>query len=540
MNRVEKGIAELTRSFDETLYPEEFLKQFDQLECLAQGHGTETFLVSEKSDASLYVAKCYDKSAYKDINESEILLKLHYNGLPTFKAAFENNRVLLTVRTYIEGVPLDHFVKKRALSETQIIALCVQLCDILSYLHGQDKPIIHRDIKPQNIIVQPDGTIVLIDFDIARQYREDAETDTQCFGTLLYAPPEQYGFSQTDCRTDIYSLGVLLRFLLTGSENEQPDKPLSKPMKRIIDRCTAFSPRDRFASAASVKKALLRLEGRRKHKSVLQISFAAGAGALIFLCLGFGLGRYTSILTPVPTGSTVVFKEPLIEAAARAQLRKTHDEPLTAEELEAIRELYIFGMEVSATREPFDNAQVGSDHFTRGDIASLEDLALMPNIEELQISYQDLDDLTGISALKNPVSINLMYTQITDVAELAGKQSLLSLNLYETNVTDVSCLDTCRRLEYLELGHTLVSAPEDCGGFSTVTELSLIGLKWDTLDGLERYTSLETLHLKNAQIGSIDALESIPTLRTILANGEIYERVKAMFENAGVKVIFQE
>ena len=164
----------------------------------------------------------------------------------------------------------------------------------------------------------------------------------------------------------------------------------------------------------------------------------------------------------------------------------------------------------------------------------------MPNIEELQISYQDLDDLTGISALKNPVSINLMYTQITDVAELAGKQSLLSLNLYETNVTDVSCLDTCRRLEYLELGHTLVSAPEDCGGFSTVTELSLIGLKWDTLDGLERYTSLETLHLKNAQIGSIDALESIPTLRTILANGEIYERVRAMFENAGVTVIVQE
>jgi Leucine-rich repeat (LRR) protein len=75
---------------------------------------------------------------------------------------------------------------------------------------------------------------------------------------------------------------------------------------------------------------------------------------------------------------------------------------------------------------------------------------------------------------------------------------------------------------------------------STITELSLIGLKWDTLDGLERYTSLETLYLKNAQIGSIDALESIHTLRTISANGEIYERIMTMFENAGVTVIFQE
>ena len=538
MNRVEKGITELTRSFDETLYPEEFLCEYNQLECLAHGHGTETFLICRRDDDFLYIAKCYDKSVYSDIKEGDILSKLHFNGLPTYQATFENNRVLVTVRTYIEGMPLDQFTEKGVLTEERAIAFCVQLCDILSYLHGQEKPVIHRDIKPQNIIVQPNGTIALIDFDIARQFSEVAETDTQFFGTRLYAPPEQYGFSQTDCRTDIYSLGVLLRFLLTGSEKEQPDKPLSKPMKRIIDRCTAFSPKDRFACAASVKKALLFLDKRYKQKRVLLMSFAAVA--LVFLCLGFALGRYTSVLIPAPSATTVKFKEPLIEAAARIQLGKTEDEPLTAEELETVRELYIFGTEVSTTRGTFDNAPVDGGRFTRGSIASLEDLALMPSIEELQISYQDLDDLTGISALKHPVSINLMYTQITDVSELAGKQTLLSLNLYETNVSDVSCLDTCQRLEYLELGHTFVSSPEACGGFSTVTELSLIGLKWDTLDQLERYTSLQTLYLADAQIGSVDALKSIPTLRAILANGEIYERVKAMFENSKVSVILQE
>ena len=90
------------------------------------------------------------------------------------------------------------------------------------------------------------------------------------------------------------------------------------------------------------------------------------------------------------------------------------------------------------------------------------------------------------------------------------------------------------------MGHTFVSSPEACGGFSTVTELSLIGLKWGTLDQLERYTSLQTLYLADAQIGSVDALKSIPTLRAILANGEIYERAKAMFENSKVSVILQE
>lgn len=537
MNRIEKGIAELKRSFDATLYPAEFLAEYDQLECLAHSHGTETFLVSGKNDGALYVAKCYDKSVYRTVNESDILTAIHFNGLPAYTATFENDRVLVTVREYVEGTPLDQYAKKGKLPEKQAVAFCIQLCDILSYLHGQEKPIIHRDIKPQNIIVRQDGTIALIDFDIARQYSEDAETDTQFFGTRVYAPPEQYGFSQTDCRTDIYSLGVLLRYLLTGSEKEQSIKPLSKPMKRIIDRCTAFSPRDRFVSAEALKRALLLSDGQHKQKKILLLSFVATA--LLFLCIGFALGRYTPFLILTSAGETVAFKEPLIEAAARVQLGKTENEPLTAEELETIRELYIFGTEVSATREAFENALADSDRYTRGGITTLQDLALMPNIEEMQISYQDLEDITGILALKHPVSIILMYTQITDVSEIAGKQSLLSLNLYETNVSDVSCLDACQRLTYLELGHTFVNAPEACGGFSTVTELSLIGLNWSALNGIERYTALETLNLLDAEIASLDALKELPALKEIKANGELYERLAEMFADTDVTIIKQ-
>jgi hypothetical protein len=202
-----------------------------------------------------------------------------------------------------------------------------------------------------------------------------------------------------------------------------------------------ISPRERSPRGVG-KKALLRLEADQTQE---RFTYILGGGASIYILCS--VSGWCGILHPdAGSDRSTYIKEPLIEAAARAQLRKTHDEPLTAEELKTVRRTLYLGTEISATREPFDNAQVDSDRFTRGDIASLEDLALMPNIEELQISYQDLDDLTGISALKNPVSINLMYTQIADIAELAGKQSLLSLNLYETNVTDVSCLATCRRL----------------------------------------------------------------------------------------------
>ncbi len=533
MNRAEQVAAELKRSFTEAPYPAEFLEQYDQLECFSHSRGTETFLVREKGSGVLYVAKCFDKSVCTVVHGSEILLRLHRDGLPAYAASYENARVSVTVREYVEGTPLDLYAEKNPLSERQACRICIQLCDILRYLHGQEKPVIHRDIKPQNIIVRPDGTVTLIDFDIARQYSDGAETDTQFLGTRVYAPPEQYGFSQTDCRADIYSLGVLLRFLLTGSEKERPDKPLSKRMKRIVGRCTAFSPNDRFASADAVKRALLRAGEQHRRRVTLSLSFAATA--LLFLCAGFAAGRYTSVFTPAAAAETAVFREPLIEAAARAQLGKSETEPVTAAELETVRELYIFGTAVSATRDPFDNKS--TEHAPRGGITSLDDLKLMPNIEELLVAYQDLEDISGIAALKNPVSVGLLHTRVSDVSALSGKPSLLSLNLYGTNVSDVSCLNSCARLEYLELGGTLVASPDALGGFDTVTELSLIGLTLDTLDGIERFSRLETLNLSNAEIGSIDTLKNLPSLHVVTADGELRERLSELFAGTDVSLV---
>jgi serine/threonine protein kinase len=128
------------------------------------------------------------------------------------------------VRQYVRGVPLNRL--RERLTRDQAVAVAIQLCGVLRYLHEQTPPVIHRDIKPQNIILSDDGLATLIDFGISRYYDKNARSDTVCFGTQEFAPPEQYGFSQTDCRADIFSLGVLLGWMLTGQTSDFviPDK----------------------------------------------------------------------------------------------------------------------------------------------------------------------------------------------------------------------------------------------------------------------------------------------------------------------------
>ena len=209
-------LASILNSDVNSEYPSEFKAQYDIMECLSEQQGITTFLVMDHNGNSA-VAKCYDRSLWTLTDNSAILSSLDHKGLPKQIASFENENVLITVREYADRIPLSRYAQENELTQTEIIRICTGLCDILAYLHHRKEPIIHRDIKPQNIIIGSDGSVSLIDFDIARVYRAGHETDTVFFGTLAYAPPEQYGFSQTDALTDIYSLGIVLRWLLTGS-----------------------------------------------------------------------------------------------------------------------------------------------------------------------------------------------------------------------------------------------------------------------------------------------------------------------------------
>lgn len=154
---------------------------------------------------------------------------------------------------YIDGQTLTTVLQERVtVSESVAAWYITQLCEVLSIIHKAG--LIHRDIKPSNVMVTSDDKLYLIDFDIARSHKANQASDTELLGTQGYAAPEQFGFRQTDVRTDIYAAGVLMNQLLTG---EMPQKQLPRgSIAKIILRCTDIDPRRRYRSANALKRVL--------------------------------------------------------------------------------------------------------------------------------------------------------------------------------------------------------------------------------------------------------------------------------------------
>ena len=203
------------------------------------------------------------------IAETELLKKLHHPFLPGIADVIEREDNLLIVMDYVEGRSLETLLQEQgALEQEEVVSLGKQLCQVLEYLHRQNPPVIYRDMKPSNIMLQPDGTIKLIDFGTAREWKlQEEQEDTVCLGTPGYAAPEQWGGNgQTDIRTDIYGLGETLYHLLTGHCPEgvfSERKPvyfwnprLSSGLEEILQRCTKRNPEERYQSCEEVQEAL--------------------------------------------------------------------------------------------------------------------------------------------------------------------------------------------------------------------------------------------------------------------------------------------
>ena len=144
------------------------------------------------------------------IAEANLMKKLDHPALPRIVDIIDSRDTIYVIMDYIEGEPLSRILEREGPQpEEDVLEWARQLCDVLSYLHTRKPPVIYRDMKPGNIMIRPDGNIRLIDFGIAREYKEGKTSDTVALGTKGYAAPEQFGGQgQTDARTDIYSLGV--------------------------------------------------------------------------------------------------------------------------------------------------------------------------------------------------------------------------------------------------------------------------------------------------------------------------------------------
>lgn len=230
-----------------------------------------------------FVRKCIDASAqiggaYERLFAAQQAGR-RFEHLPRIFDCRRAGEELDVVMEYVEGETLEALVGRLGATPDYARVLYPVLCDAVSELHagfaaaGEAAPVIHRDLKPSNIIVSganyaPDAgmtfsSLVIIDLGIARVWRDGADADTVKFGTRSYAPPEQYGFGQTSVRSDIYALGALLFFCLTGAD-PKPGRDMREqceahglpvPLADVICMAMALDPAKRFASAKALGNA---------------------------------------------------------------------------------------------------------------------------------------------------------------------------------------------------------------------------------------------------------------------------------------------
>lgn len=226
----------------------------DYVEIVQLGKGHNVWLVLDKRCKKVFIKKCrcdFDPDVYESISRIQ---DIH---IPRIIQCQEVEGALYIIEEYISGETLmEKMDQGYIFSRRETTELMIQLCEALECLHIRYKPIIHRDIKPSNIVISSDGIVKLIDYNAARRYEEGQAKDTVHIGTPGYAAPEQYGFSQSDVRTDIYAVGVVMNYMLTGRHisEELPSGGLGE----IVKRCTRIAPDERYGGISEVKEALLR------------------------------------------------------------------------------------------------------------------------------------------------------------------------------------------------------------------------------------------------------------------------------------------
>ena len=230
------------------------LSFYKEIASVNERHGV--MLVQHTDTGKVFVKKSlnhYDLDVYKALKEGR------YDGIPVIKDLIETGDSLTVIEDYISGHSLDEIIAPGPLSSRETIRIISGLCDILAPIHAHVPQIIHRDIKDSNVILDNEGRVYLIDFDASKSVTRGKNRDTDLIGTEEYAAPEQYGFGQSDQRTDIYALGVLANKLLTGKfpSEELYDGDLSQ----VIVRATSIDPCNRYQDVISLKKALFAASG---------------------------------------------------------------------------------------------------------------------------------------------------------------------------------------------------------------------------------------------------------------------------------------
>lgn len=204
-----------------------------------------------------------------DVYNPDVYAELYRNpvaGTPRIINYYEEAEQLTVIEEYISGTSLQDKISHADISPNDMLSYMLDLCAILEQLHQHNPAIIHRDVKPSNVIITSYNRAVLLDFNAAKYHTAAKDSDTILLGTQGYAAPEQYGFGQSSPQTDIYSLGILLKEMAQASHCQNPY------IDAIIAKCTQMNPAERYQSIGDLRETLLTNGGILPYTHAGQVS----------------------------------------------------------------------------------------------------------------------------------------------------------------------------------------------------------------------------------------------------------------------------
>lgn len=560
--------------------PEDMQEHWTVYECLKESEDSSTFLVKETVTGILCVLKWgRNRQAEFLRNEMEIMEKMadrKLSGIPKAYRIFEENGEVYLVREYIEGMSLAQMVlQKGGISEAEICRISRKICQTAEQFQNPDEPMIHRDIKPENIVVTPGGEVVFIDFGTMRSYKKDGSRDTFVVGTRGTAAPEQYGYTQTDQRTDVYAIGQTMLYMVSESYemNQLSECAVSRRMKKIIEKACSFEPDKRYGDAAQLRRAVEKCQANNRKKVYKKAGAVFGLIAAGYILAIFSPDGTVIENKRIETAeqsaaeeqiqAEITFREELIEEAVRKELGLSKTDKITASMLEDVRKLRIVGKEILDDEDTFwgeghhvdgKDSSFGS---VRGNITDLSDLAQMVNLEELALCNQKIEDISGLKELplkklylsKNMITDFSVLLNLIDLDTLCIMENpaenlsvigectgILRLNIQGMNLTDIDFLKNLS-LDYLDMSNVEVennifepltemkkldtlcmcdvneAAAETLSQMSTLKALFMWGDSTilENLKPLKGMTQLETLAF-TTQISSLEGIEQFPSL----------------------------
>lgn len=560
--------------------PEDMQEHWTVYECLKESEDSSTFLVKETVTGILCVLK-WGRNRQTEFlrNEMEIMKKMadrKLSGIPKAYRIFEENGEVYLVREYIEGMSLAQMVlQKGGISEAEICRISRKICQTAEQFQNPDEPMIHRDIKPENIVVTPGGEVVFIDFGTMRSYKKDGSRDTFVVGTRGTAAPEQYGYTQTDQRTDVYAIGQTMLYMVSESyeKNQLSECAVSRRMKKIIEKACSFEPDKRYGDAAQLRRAVEKCQANNRKKVYKKAGAVFGLIAAGYILAIFSPDGTVIENKRIETAeqsaaeeqiqAEITFREELIEEAVRKELGLSKTDKITASMLENVRKLRIVGKEILDDEDTFwgeghhvdgKDSSFGS---VRGNITDLSDLAQMVNLEELALCNQKIEDISGLKELplkklylsKNMITDFSVLLNLIDLDTLCIMENpaenlsvigectgILRLNIQGMNLTDIDFLKNLS-LDYLDMSNVEVennifeplaemkkldtlcmcdvneAAAETLSQMSTLKALFMWGDSTilENLKPLKGMTQLETLAF-TTQISSLEGIEQFPSL----------------------------